>query len=48
MISPAKLQNAAAIIDRIGEEGKVLRVTILISILITLMTAIATLVMVAG
>jgi lactate permease len=48
VISPAKLQNAAAIIDRIGEEGKVLRVTILISILITLMTAIATLVMVAG
>jgi lactate permease len=48
VISPAKLQNAAAIIDRIGEEGKVLRTTILISILITLMTAIATLIMVAG
>lgn len=46
VISPAKLQNAAAIIDRIGEEGKVLRTTVLISILITLMTAIATLIMV--
>ena len=46
VISPAKLQNAAAIIDRIGEEGKVLRTTILISLLITLMTAIATLIMV--
>jgi lactate permease len=46
VISPAKLQNAAAIIDRIGEEGKVLRTTILISILITLMTAVATLIMV--
>ncbi len=48
VISPAKLQNAAAIIDRIGEEGKVLRTTILISVLITLMTAVATLIMVAG
>jgi lactate permease len=47
VISPAKLQNAAAIIDRIGEEGKVLRTTVLISVLITLMTAIATLIMVA-
>jgi lactate permease len=44
VISPAKLQNAAAIIDRIGEEGAVLRTTVLISLLITLMTAVATLV----
>jgi lactate permease len=43
VISPAKLQNAAAIIDRIGEEGKVLRTTIVISLAITLVTAIATL-----
>jgi len=43
VISPAKLQNAAAIIDRIGEEGKVLRVTIVISIAITFLTALATL-----
>lgn len=43
VISPAKLQNAAAIIDRIGEEGRVLRVTVVISIAITLLTALATL-----
>lgn len=42
VISPAKLQNAAAIIDRIGEEGRVLRTTIVVSLLITLLTAIAT------
>lgn len=44
VISPAKLQNAAAIIDRIGEEGKVLRTTTVISLLITLLTAVATLI----
>ncbi len=44
VISPAKLQNAAAIIDRIGEEGKVLRTTTVISLLLTLVTAIATLI----
>jgi len=42
VISPAKLQNAAAIIDRIGEEGKVLRTTGMISIFITLLTALLT------
>jgi lactate permease len=44
VISPAKLQNAAAIIDRIGEEGKVLRTTIVISLAITFVTAVATLI----
>jgi lactate permease len=44
VISPAKLQNAAAIIDRIGEEGRVLRTTTVISLLITLLTAISTLI----
>jgi lactate permease len=44
VISPAKLQNAAAIIDRIGEEGKVLRTTMLISLAITLLTAVFTLI----
>ncbi|MBD3162515.1 MAG: L-lactate permease [Candidatus Eisenbacteria bacterium] len=44
VISPAKLQNAAAIIDRIGEEGKVLRTTVPIAIVISLLTAIATLI----
>jgi lactate permease len=43
VISPAKLQNAAAIIDRIGEEGKVLRTTVVISLAITLVTAVVTL-----
>lgn len=43
VISPAKLQNAAAIIDRIGEEGKVLRMTTIISLSITLLAAVATL-----
>ncbi len=42
VISPAKLQNAAAIIDRIGEEGRVLRTTVLISLLITFLTSLAT------
>ncbi|MCU0611048.1 MAG: L-lactate permease [Candidatus Eisenbacteria bacterium] len=44
VISPAKLQNAAAIIDRIGEEGRVLRTTVVISLAITLLVAIATLI----
>ena len=44
VISPAKLQNAAAIIDRIGEEGKVLRTTTVISLAITLLTAVMTLI----
>lgn len=48
VISPAKLQNAAAIIDRIGEEGKVLRTTIWISIVITMLTAIVTMVWFTG
>jgi lactate permease len=43
VISPAKLQNAAAIIDRIGEEGRVLRSTTVISLAITLLAAVATL-----
>lgn len=44
VISPAKLQNAAAIIDRIGEEGRVLRATTGVSLVITLLTAILALV----
>jgi len=42
VISPAKLQNAAAAIGRIGEEANVLRVTFVISILITAVAAIMT------
>ena len=45
VISPAKLQNAAAIIDAIGEEGNVLRKTFVISLLITLVVGIMVLVM---
>ncbi len=43
VISPAKLQNAAASIDRIGEEAGVLRVTFVISLIITAVAAILTL-----
>jgi lactate permease len=43
VISPAKLQNAAASIDRIGEEASVLRVTFVISLIITTVAALMTL-----
>jgi lactate permease len=43
VISPAKLQNASAAIDRIGEESSVLRVTFVISMLITAVAAVMTL-----
>ncbi len=44
VISPAKLQNAAASIDCIGEEGKVLRTTFVIALIITVVCAVLTLV----
>lgn len=44
VISPAKLQNASAAIDRIGEEAEVIRVTFVISIVITAVAAIMTLI----
>ncbi|MGA9398213.1 MAG: L-lactate permease, partial [Anaerolineaceae bacterium] len=44
VISPAKLQNAAAAIGCIGEEAKVLRVTFVIAILITAIAAVMTLI----
>jgi lactate permease len=40
VISPAKLQNAAASIDRIGEESKVIRTMFVISIAITAVCAV--------
>jgi lactate permease len=43
VISPAKLQNASAAIDRIGEEASVLRVTFVISLIITAIAAMMTL-----
>ena len=42
VISPAKLQNAAASIDRIGEESQVIRVTFVISLIITTVAAVMT------
>ncbi len=39
VISPAKLQNAAAAIDRIGEEGRVIPVTFAVAMLITAVCA---------
>jgi lactate permease len=44
VISPAKLQNAAAAIDRIGEETKVIRVTFVISLVLTTIAALMTLI----
>jgi lactate permease len=42
VISPAKLQNASASIDRIGEEAQVIRTTFVISIIITAVCAVMT------
>lgn len=44
VISPAKLQNAAAAIDQIGIESSVIRLTIVISLVITLAVSIMTLI----
>jgi lactate permease len=44
VISPAKLQNASASIDRIGEEAQVLRTTFVISLIITAVCALMTVV----
>jgi len=44
VISPAKLQNAAASIDRIGEESQVIRVTFLVALIITAVAAVMTLI----
>lgn len=40
VISPAKLQNAAASIDKLGEENKVIRIAFVFSILLTIITSI--------
>ena len=44
VISPAKLQNAAASIDRIGEESRVIPVTFVIALVITAVAAVMTLI----
>jgi lactate permease len=43
VISPAKLQNAAASIDRIGEEARVIPLVLVIALLITAVCAAMTL-----
>jgi len=40
VISPAKLQNAAASIDKLGEENKVIRVAFVFSFILTAVTSI--------
>lgn len=40
VISPAKLQNAAASIDKLGEENKVIRIAFMFSVILTTVTAI--------
>lgn len=42
VISPAKLQNASASIDRIGEESNVLRTTFIVALVITAVCAVMT------
>jgi lactate permease len=42
VLSPAKIQNAAAVIDEIGIEGQVIRYGTVVAILMTLVTAIMT------
>jgi lactate permease len=42
VISPAKLQNAAAVIDRIGMESRVIRATTVIALIMTLAAALLT------
>ena len=44
VISPAKLQNAAATIDAIGQESEVIRTAIVLSLTITTVAAILTLI----
>ncbi|MHA2359802.1 MAG: L-lactate permease, partial [Candidatus Thorarchaeota archaeon] len=43
VLSPAKIQNAAAVIDEIGIEGQVIRYGLVVAVLMTLVTAILTL-----
>ena len=47
VISPAKLQNAAAVIDKIGMESQVIRAATVIALLLTLVAALLTFVFLA-
>ncbi len=40
MVSPAKLQNASASIDKIGEENKVIRIAFVFSVILTLVSSV--------
>ena len=40
VISPAKLQNAAAAIDKLGEENQVIRIAFIFSVILTLVTSV--------
>ncbi|MFW9769686.1 MAG: L-lactate permease, partial [Candidatus Thorarchaeota archaeon] len=42
VLSPAKIQNAAAVIDEIGIEGQVIRYGLVVAVMMTLVTAILT------
>jgi lactate permease len=42
VLSPAKIQNAAAVIDEIGIEGEVIRYGVVVAVFMTLVTAIMT------
>jgi lactate permease len=42
VLSPAKIQNAAAVIDEIGIEGQVIRYGVVVAVLMTFVTAIMT------
>jgi len=48
VISPAKLQNAAASIDKIGEEGKVIRIAFVFSLILTLITTLFVVILLAA
>jgi lactate permease len=48
VLSPAKIQNAAAVIDQIGIEGKVIRYGAVVAILMTLVTAVMTMIWAFG
>ena len=43
VLSPAKIQNAAAVIDKIGIEGEVIRYGLVVALLMTLFTSVMTL-----
>jgi lactate permease len=47
VVSPAKLQNAAASIDRIGEEASVMRIAFILSLMLTAVTSLFVLLLLA-